>query len=228
MARLDFEQYWSKKTDSDHSQREGFDVFRIAASEIQAFHQPQLKRVLDIGCGAGEVYAHLGAARGEHYLGVDFSASQLATFQSQHPDVRLAQGDVSTYSTAERFDFIIVNNVIQYCTPSMTQQALKNLSAMLAPGGRLVLGNVPQRSLRASYHQGLFSDRARPRLRALLRKPAIVASTLLRPVDRVGHWYEPSEFRAWANALGMTSSFFGCLLYRYRFTAVLSHGEQPL
>jgi SAM-dependent methyltransferase len=216
----EFRDYWSRKTDSDHVPREGFEVFRIGAAEIQPFVRGA-RRVLEIGCGAGELFEHLGLDRSA-YLGVDFSRSCLDTFAAKHPGVRLELGEATTFSRREEFDFILVNNVVQYCAPWMTLACLQNASDMLAKGGRIFLGNIPDRHLRIAYYRGQFTGRREGfarRALGLLRAWSFVA---FNPNDRIGFWYTPSEIAAFAEPLGLECAIFGCLLYPYRFTAVLT------
>jgi len=223
MDERSFRKYWSHKTDSDHVARPGFDVFTIAAAEIQAFlGRGARSRVLEIGCGAGEVFEHLELDR-RSYLGVDFSDRILHTFLERHPGVRVLHGDATTFSVPEQFDFVIVNNVVQYCRPWMTLACLHNLKPMLAPGGKIFLGNVPNRSQRLAWTRGLFSGEHVSPVRwlgRLLRGLAVVA---LSDHDSIGFWYTPGEVTRLAASAGFECAIFGCVLYPYRFTAILGH-----
>jgi hypothetical protein len=40
--------------------------------------------------------------------------------------------------------------------------------------------------------------------------------------DRIGFWYTPAEVARLAQPLGLECAILGCVLYPYRFTAVLS------
>jgi SAM-dependent methyltransferase len=219
-----FREFWKHRTDSDHPPRPGIDVFPIGAAEIQGFLGRGARgKVLDLGCGAGELFQHLELDRAS-YLGVDFSDSMLETFSAKHPGVRVVKGDAATFFTEERFDFILVNNVIQYCRPWMTRSCLGNLRRMLAPEGRILLGNVPNRRLRLAHVRRQFSPE-RPGLLAwlfrLVRGLAIVA---LSDTDgSVGYWYTPQEIACMAEELELDCALFGCVLYPYRFSALLTH-----
>jgi SAM-dependent methyltransferase len=218
----EFRDYWTLrgKTDSDHVLREGFDVFRIGAAEIQPWLDGA-KRVLEIGCGAGELFSHLRLDRSA-YLGVDFSRSMLDEFARRHPGVRVQLGEAASFTTREEFDFIIINNVVQYCAPWMTLACLQNAAEMLANGGRIFLGNVPHRGLRVPLLAGAF-DPARPRaLARLWRRLRARLFVAFNPTDRIGYWYAPDEIARFAAPLGLDCAIFGCLLYPYRFTAILT------
>lgn len=220
MNDAEFRDYWTRKTDSDHVLREGFDVFRIGAAEIQPFLHGA-KRVLEIGCGAGELFEHLELERAG-YLGVDFSKSMLDTFAAKHPGVRLERGEAQSFTRPEKFDRIVVNNVVQYCAPWMTLACLQNCADMLATDGRIFVGNIPHRGLRLAMLRGCF-EAARPNgLVRFVRFWTSLAAVLFSPQDRIGYWYTPAEIGRFARGLGLECAVFGCILYPYRFTAVLT------
>jgi SAM-dependent methyltransferase len=229
-----FRDFWSRKTDSDHPPRPGIDVFPIGAGEIQGFLPKPPARVLEIGCGAGELFQHLSLDRSA-YLGVDFSESMLATFRARHPGVRVVHGEATTFFVEETFDFILVNNVIQYCRPWMTSACVKNLARMLAPGGRILLGNVPNRRQRLAYVRRRFAPESAGPLRWLWRLVRGLAIVALSDTDSsVGFWYTPPEIARIAASAGLDAAIFGCVLYPYRFSALLTHraprglpGEPP-
>jgi len=215
----EFADYWTRKTDSDHVLREGVDVFRIGAAELQPFLHGA-ERVLDLGCGAGELFEHLVLDRSK-YLGVDFSRSMLDAFAARHPGVRLEKGAATTFTTSERFDLVIVNNVIQYCAPWMTLACIENAAALLAPGGRILLGNVPHRGLRLAFLRGAFETERRGALARFARLVRALAFIAANPQDRIGYWYTPAEIARFAAPLGLECRIFGCVLYPYRFSALL-------
>src|SRR5262245_52159670 len=155
----EFRWYWSQKRDSDYTQRPNLDVFKIAADEVRVYFDPDLyKLILDIGCGAGEVFEYLKFDP-NHYLGVDFSPSMLSAFAERHPEVRLMEGEASSFLIPEKFDFILINGVIQYCSPEATRKCITNLKQMLSEEGAILMGNIPNRLLRYKYYRGLFLDK---------------------------------------------------------------------
>ena len=217
MNEEQFRDYWTRsgKTDSDHVLREGQDVFRIGAAEIQPFLHGA-RTVLDLGCGAGELFQHLDLG-GASYLCVDFSRSMLDTFAARHPGIRLEQGEAQTFATRDKFDLVIVNNVVQYCAPWMTLASIQNAADALAPGGRIFLGNVPHRGLRVAFYRGAFD----PVPGGFLRSVQARIFVWMKPHDRIGYWYTPAEIGRFARSVGLECVIYGCALYPYRFTAIL-------
>ncbi len=95
-------------------------------------------RLLDAGCGSGELTSHLSAVAITSYLGVDLSSNAIAQAQTRGaPQAKFTQGDLETWSTGESFDVIVVNEVIGYLRdPAAT---LVRLSRSLAVNGFLVV-----------------------------------------------------------------------------------------
>lgn len=216
-----FRDVWSRRRDSDHPPRPGIDVFRIGAGEVQAFLGRERRRVLEIGCGAGELFAHLELDRGA-YLGVDFSPSILNVFRERHPGVRVVEGEATTFHVDEEFDFILVNNVVQYLKPWSTQACLRNLARMLAPGGQILLGNIPNRRQRLAFVRRRFSPEPAGPITWLSRLvKGLLVVTLSESDPSVGFWYTPPEIGRMARAVGLECWVFGCVLYPYRFSALL-------
>lgn len=224
-----FRDYWATREDSGHSPLPGIDVFEIAAGEIRAFYDPtRWPRVLEIGCGAGEVFTHLGFSPSS-YLGVDISATMLDRFRERHPVVATHVGDAVSFVAETSFDFIMMNNVVQYLSIDEIRQLFLNVGRMLAPGGRAFIGNTPDRRLRLMYDRQAFVNSRRPvhiRLAAfsLDRVRALVASRA--PTRTIGYWHTRKDFARAATAAGLSAHFFGCLLYSYRFSALLHHRDR--
>ena len=94
---------------------------------------PPGKRVLELGCGRGDLLAALEPSYG---VGVDFSPKTIATAKSSHPDLNFVLGDAedpATLATIEGpFDYIVIADTIgmfedidgtlrlvhQHCAPS--------------------------------------------------------------------------------------------------------------
>ena len=104
---------------------------------------------------------------------------------------------------------------------------LLSLRAMLAPGGRIFLGNVPDRAQRVAYLRGHFNPERRAALARLARFFRSWLAVLGSDTDRIGFWYTPGEIARMAGQAGFDCAIFGCLLYPYRFSALLSHGKIP-
>jgi len=105
-------------------------------------------RVVDLGCGTGELTAdlhrHTGAAS---TLGIDTSAAMLA----KAPDVdgvTFELGDLTTWWAAKPFDVVFANAALQWVPDH--EILLAHLAKQLAPGGQLAI-QVPSNADHASH-----------------------------------------------------------------------------
>jgi SAM-dependent methyltransferase len=66
-------------------------------------------RVLEIGCGWGDLLAALRPARG---VGVDFSGEMVSRASSRHPELHFIQQDAHSLSLEEQFDVVILSDLL--------------------------------------------------------------------------------------------------------------------
>ena len=78
-------------------------------TEVYQFLIPKGQRVIEIGCGQGELLASLKPARG---VGVDFSAEMLRRAGEHHTEIEFIQADAHGLNLDERFDYIILSDVM--------------------------------------------------------------------------------------------------------------------
>lgn len=67
--------------------------------------------VLEIGCGTGEL---LHQIRGSQKVGVDFSPAMIAEAKKQFPELELHVMDAENITLDQKFDLIVVSNLIGY------------------------------------------------------------------------------------------------------------------
>jgi SAM-dependent methyltransferase len=99
---------------------------------------PPGKRVLELGCGRGELLAALKPAYG---VGVDFSAAQIATATALHPELNFVLGDAEDPETLASlqgpFDFIIIADTIGMFED--IDDTLRMIHQLCAPSTRLII-----------------------------------------------------------------------------------------
>jgi SAM-dependent methyltransferase len=74
-----------------------------------AFLVPPGMRVLEIGCGLGNLLAAVKPRRG---LGIDFSPGMILQAQQRHPDLEFQCAEAATFQTEEQFDYIILSDLV--------------------------------------------------------------------------------------------------------------------
>ena len=94
---------------------------------------PPAASVLEIGCGSGELLAHIRAAR---KVGVDLSPRQIEAARLRVPEAEFHVQAGETLELNERFDYIIVADTFNLAAD--VQLLLERLHTVSHPGTRLV------------------------------------------------------------------------------------------
>jgi SAM-dependent methyltransferase len=104
------------------------------------------ERVLDLGCGSGELTAQI-AERGAHVVGVDSSPEMIEQARQRFPDLDVRLADGHELALDERFDAVFSNAALHWMTDP--DAVLAAVRSALVDGGRFVAemgaaGNVGQ------------------------------------------------------------------------------------
>jgi SAM-dependent methyltransferase len=92
-----------------------------------------VRRVLDVGCGAGTNAAHFA---GVDYVGIDVNERYLqaarARYRGEFVQTDLTNADLSSLGT---FDMILANSFLHHVSDSAVERILAQLSPLLSPDG---------------------------------------------------------------------------------------------
>ncbi|SEJ12565.1 Methyltransferase domain-containing protein [Deinococcus reticulitermitis] len=193
-------------------------VFGASSDLITEWLRPERgERVLDLGCGTGELSARV-AEGGAEVVGVDASPGMIegareAFAERYFPNLRFEVGDAHALTFASEFDAVFSNAALHWMAP--LSGVFPRVAAALRPGGRFVLemggaGNV-QTTLDAVEHA--TQTLGLPELPHPWTFPS--AGELCTGLEAAGlraervHWFErpsllPGEdgFRAWLSGFG--------------------------
>lgn len=100
-------------------------------------------RILDAGCGTGRVAIRLGEL-GHDCTGVDVDRSMLAVARREAPALEWLHGDLAQLDglgLRPGFDLVVAaGNVVPLLAPGTEPAVVRQLAAVLRPGGLLVTG----------------------------------------------------------------------------------------
>jgi len=109
-------------------------MYHRRLAEIYRFLITPGQRILEIGCGQGDLMASLLPSRG---LGIDFSSAMLERARAKHPNLEFIQGDAHDLSAIkEPFDFIIFSDTVNDLWD--VQCALEQLRHLCTPSTRII------------------------------------------------------------------------------------------
>ncbi len=108
--------------------------YRRRIQSIYQFLIPAGMRVLEVGCGRGDLIASVKPSYG---IGIDLSARMVAAAQKRHPEIHYQQADVHNLKLNETFDFIILSDAINDLWD--VELAFKQLANHTQPSTRLII-----------------------------------------------------------------------------------------
>lgn len=224
---MQWQQFWDKQADAADVQQQVGRVTRdgtTVAPQVIADHIGTLldlqstDYLLDVCCGNGALTALL-AARVAFCSGVDLSPKQIALAQKNYPS-----GDWHALPAREigrltgRYDKINLYFSFQYFTSDEEALAVfRALKAVLQPGGRILLGDVPDAARWGTYYESWTA-----RLRWLWHR--------LRGRDDMGRFWRQADLARLAQKAGFQIVFLAepphLPFAWYRFDALLEHQDQ--
>jgi trans-aconitate 2-methyltransferase len=161
--------------DADRYQQQHSFVWQYGSSLIELAQLSAGERVLDVGCGTGELTRELrrscpGVAAA---IGMDADENMIARAREQFSeDADFFVGDARNFEISEPVDLVFSNAALHWIPPRDADRAVRCISRALRPGGRFVAefggkGNV----------------------QAIIRA---VAQTLGATEESTNPWYYPS------------------------------------
>jgi ubiquinone/menaquinone biosynthesis C-methylase UbiE len=94
------------------------------------------QRVLEIGCGRGDLLAALKPATG---VGIDFSGEMIRRAAQRHPGIRFIQADAHAPGLNEKFDVIILSDLVNDLWD--VQAVFQQIARLAAPRTRVIVNS---------------------------------------------------------------------------------------
>lgn len=92
-------------------------------------------RILDLGCGTGQLTAQI-AASGADVMGIDCDRAMIAQAQANYPQLAFQVADATSFQLSEPVDAVFSNAVLHWVKDAAA--AAGCIAEALKPGGRLV------------------------------------------------------------------------------------------
>jgi ubiquinone/menaquinone biosynthesis C-methylase UbiE len=149
------------------------------------------QRILDVGCGRGELVLHC-ALRGAEAVGIDYSEAAVrlaaASLHEAGSEVRgrasvLAMDATHLDFPSASFDLAFMTDVVEHLHPRELERALAEAFRVLKPRGRLIVHTCPNR---------LLVDRVYPAYVRRIHQTVVALCRLLRYQDDVFNTYLPT------------------------------------
>lgn len=148
---------WAPRTDGYHG----------LVESIYAAIIPPGARVLEIGCGRGDLLASLEPSRG---AGVDVSARMIDAARARHPELEFIHAAGESISLGETFDYVVLSDLVPYA---------HDLQALIAA---IAAHSDPHTRVIANTYSNVW------------RGPLSLLRTLrLRPSRPVQNWVAPRD-----------------------------------
>ena len=126
--------HWDRVSSKKENPKRAAAYYHRLLLEYYRFLVPPGLKVLELGCGHGDLLAGLKPSLG---VGIDFSGEMIRVASKKHPGLTFVQADVHDIEFKDKFDVIILSELVNDLWD--VQQVLEKLRNISHPGTRLVL-----------------------------------------------------------------------------------------
>lgn len=138
MRKREFQDYFEGNLDPQDGRGRFNAAYRDDDLKFMRFLVPPGKRILELGCGRGDLLAALDPSYG---VGVDFGARTIVSARAQHPNLHFLLGDAedpATLATIEGpFDYIVIADTIGMFED--IDATLRLVHHLCAPSTRIII-----------------------------------------------------------------------------------------
>ncbi len=126
--------HWDYIVKNEHQWGRCSGYYHKRLQDVLRFVVPPGQRVIELGCGQGDLLASLQPSYG---VGVDFSSQMMEQARNSHPDLHFIQADAHEIDVKEHFDFIILSDLVNDLWD--VQAVLQKIRPLTASGSRIII-----------------------------------------------------------------------------------------
>ncbi|HDQ03386.1 MAG TPA: glycosyltransferase [Deltaproteobacteria bacterium] len=126
--------HWNQIAKKSDEWKDCSKYYRKYLQKILRFVVPPEHRVIEIGCGQGDLLASLKPSYG---VGVDFSAKMIARAKNRYPNLRFKHADAHEINLKTDFDFIILSDLVNDLWD--VQLVFEKIKALTRPSSRIII-----------------------------------------------------------------------------------------
>ena len=136
MDKTDFQDFFNRNADKREKWNKRNWFYHRSQEKYFSFIIPEKSRVIEIGCGAGDL---LHAMKPSYGVGIDFSPVIINIARNKYPNLTFHIVDAEDFNTDEIFDYIILSDLAG-CLWDV-QKVFNNIKSLCHRQTRLVLSN---------------------------------------------------------------------------------------
>lgn len=107
--------------------------------EIYHFLISPSQRIIEIGCGMGDLIAALKPDRG---VGIDFSSEMIRRAEKKHPEIEFIECDAQRLDLNEKFDVVILSDIVNDLWD--VQEVFQQIQKLCTPQTRIIINLYSQ------------------------------------------------------------------------------------
>ncbi|MGM4918940.1 glycosyltransferase [Tardiphaga sp. 813_E8_N1_3] len=129
--------HWGSRTTIECGNNAAPRAYRRTLAHLYRFLVPQGARVLEVGCGSGDLLAAVQPSRG---YGIDFSEERLERVNATAlPRVTFHNQDAHSFRVDEAIDYVILSDLVDDLWD--VEAALRNLAGQISPDTRVIINS---------------------------------------------------------------------------------------
>jgi trans-aconitate 2-methyltransferase len=110
-------------------------VWNFGADMLPLLAPASGERILDLGCGPGQLTAKIAEA-GAEVVGIDHSPDMIGQARQNYPQLQFKLANATSFQFDTPFDAVFSNAVLHWVTDA--EAVVENVAASLKPGGRFL------------------------------------------------------------------------------------------